>query len=429
MFNLLRMDIVSDREMSVSLSQLEGWLHKELEEYFRATDKERSSFQKTLDLVLRDLRETCNDILKKSEKDMIERKREPAFYRAARAANRMSREISETVSATTVKADSSYQGLKTFYEDVEKLLASASRTRDQWTPKIRPYYILDMVSLNGSFDRLKRLTNTLREFQSKKVPTLKAVEEVHAKIAQIEALRREDEASNRMITDLKNRLTEIEDALIEKQNAYQKIMEDQRIRRLLEMERRLIELRAELTARGLSHLGRPLRKFLSTIERGEFFLSPEYKQLMVDYLNAPLRTFLKEEEGYPALKMILLNAQKAIEDKKLGINEKKARKVLAQIEAIVNKNSLYRIRDEGRRLIAQRKEELANENVLEMYRERVSIRKELNELKQRKGEILKRMKAIEEEAKRRERQIREYVMLIEKRIEEVTGKPITINIA
>jgi len=62
--------------MSISLNQLERWLHKELEGYFRATDKERSSFQKILDLALRDLRETCNGILKKSEKDMIERKRE-----------------------------------------------------------------------------------------------------------------------------------------------------------------------------------------------------------------------------------------------------------------------------------------------------------------------------------------------------------------
>ncbi len=420
---------MSDQEMSISLNQLEGWLHKELEEYFRATNKERSSFQRTLDLALRDLRDACNDILKKSEKDMIERKREPAFYRAARAANRMSREISETLSAAAVKADSSYQGLKNFYEDVEKLFASASKTRDQWTPQIRPYYILDMISLNGSIDRLKRLINNLREFQSKKVPTLKAVEEIHAKIAQIEGLRREDETSNRMIIDLKNRLTEIEDALIEKQNAYQKIIGDQRIRRLLETERRLIELRAELTASGLSHLGKPLRKLLSAIERGEFFLSPEYKQSIVDYLNAPLHTFLKEEEGYPVLKMVLLNVQKAIQDKKLGIDEKKARKVLAQIEAIVDKHSLDRILEEGRRLIAQRKEELANKNVLEMYRERVSMRKELGELKRRKGEILKHMDGIEEEARTRERQMREQLILIEKRIEEATGKQITINIA
>jgi len=388
-----------------------------------------SRFQKTLDLALRDLKETCNDILKKSERDMVERKREPAFYRAARAANRMSREISETISATAVKADSSYQGLTTFHENVEKLLTSASRTRDQWVHQIRPYYILDMMSLNGSIDKLKRLTNSLREFLSKKAPTLRAIEEIQAKIAQIESLRREDETSNRMITILKNRLSEIEEASIEKQNAYQKIMEDQRIRTLLETERRLIELRGELTASGLSHLGRPFRKFLSTIERGEFFLPPECKQPIVDYLNAPLRTFLKEKEGYPMLKMILLNVQKAIQDKKLGIKEKKAKKVLAQIDVIVNKNSLDRIHNEGRKLIAQRKEELANANVLEMYRERVSVRKDFDELKRRKSEILKRIEGIGEEAKTRERQIREYIMLIERRIKEVTGKQITINMA
>jgi len=182
-----------------------------------------------------------------------------------------------------------------------------------------------------------------------------------------------------------------------------------------------------LTASGLSHLGRPLRKFLSTIERGEFFLPPEYKQLLVNYLDAPFRTFLKEEEGYPALKMILLNVQKAIQEEKLGFREKKAKKVLAQVDSIVNKNSLDRIYDEGRRLIAQRKEELANAHVLEMYRERVSIKKELEELKRRKNESLKRIEGIEEEAKTRERQIREHIMLIERRINEVTGKQITIN--
>jgi len=415
--------------MSISLNQLEVWLDKELEEYFRTTDKETSSFQKTLDLALRDLNETCKDILKKSERDKVERKREPAFYRAARAANRMSREISETIGATAVKPDRSYQGLKTFHEDVEMLLTTASRARDQWIPQIRPYYILDMMSLNGSIDKLKRLANSLREFQSRKAPTLRAVEEIHAKITQIEDLRREDEVSNRMITDLKNRLSEIEETSIDKQNAYQKIMEDQRIRTLLEAERRLIELREEMTASGLSHLGRPLRKFLSTIERGEFFLQAEYKQPIADYLNAPLRTFLKEKEGYPVLKIILLNVQKAVQDKKLGIGDKKAKKVLAQIDAIVNKNSLDRIHDEGRRLIAQRKEELADANALEMYRERVSIRKELDELKRTMSEILKRIEGIEAEAQTRERQIREHVMLIERRIKEVTGKQIAIDMA
>jgi len=413
--------------MSISLNQLQGWLDKELEEYFRTTDKETSSFQKDLDLALRGLKETCNDILKKSERDMVERKREPAFYRAARAANRMSREISETLSATVVRADRSYQGLKAFHDNVEKLFTSASRTRDQWVPQIRPYYILDMMSLNGSIDKLKRLANSLREFQSKKAPTLRAVEEIHAKITQIEQLRREDEASNRMIADLKKKLSEIEGTSIDKHNAYQKIMEDQRIRTLLNTERRLIELRDELTASGLSHLGRPLRKFLSTIERGEFFLQPENKQPITDYLNAPFRTFLKEKEGYPVLRMILLNVQKAIQDKKLGIREKKAKKVLAQIDAIVNKNSLDRIYAEGSRLIAQRREELANASISEMYRERVLIRKELDELKRRRSEILKRIEGIEEEAKTRERQIREHIMLIERRIKDAIGKQITID--
>lgn len=415
--------------MSISLNQLEAWLSKELEEPFRAIDKETSTFQKNLDLASRDLKETCNDILKKSERDMVERKKEPAFYRAARAANRMSREISETLSATVVKEDRSYQGLKTFHDNVEKLLTSASRSRDQWVPQISPYYILDMMSLNSSIDKLKRLTNSLREFQSKKAPTLRVVEEIHAKIAQIEELNREEEASNQMITDLKKKLSDIEEASIDKHNAYQKIREDQRIRTLLETEKRLIELREDLTVSGLSHLGKPLRKFLSTIERGEFFLQPEYKQSITDYLNAPLRTFLKEKEGYPVLKMILLNIQKAIQDKKLGIKEKKAKKVLAQIDAIVNKNSLDRIYAEGSRLIAERREELANASVSEMYRERVSIRKELAELKRRKSEILKRTQGIEEEAKMREGQIREHMMLIERRVKEATGKQITINMA
>jgi len=395
----------------------------------RTIDKETSSFQKNLDLAIRDLKETCNDILKKSERDMVERKREPAFYRAARAANRMSREISETLTATVVKEDRSYQGLKTFHENVEKLLTSASRARDQWIPQIRPYYILDMMSLNSSIDKLKRLINSLRKFQSKKAPTLRAVEEIHAKITQIEELRREEEASNQMITDMKKKLSDVEEASIDKRKAYQKITEDQRIRTLLETERRLIELREELTASGLSHLGRPLRKFLSTIERGEFFIQPEYKQPITDYLNAPLRTFLKEKEGYPVLKMILLNVQKAIQDKKLWIKEKKAKKVLAQIDAIVNKNSLDRIYAEGSGLIAQRRIELANASVSEMYRERVLIRKEVDELKRRKSEVLKQIQGIEEEAKTRESQIREHTMLIERMAKEVTGKQITISMA
>jgi hypothetical protein len=415
--------------MSISLNQLEAWLSKELEEYLRTTTKETSSFQKTLDLALRQLKDICNDILKKSEKDMIERKKEPAFYRAARAANRMSHEISDTVSATVVKADLSYQGLKTFHDNVEKLLTSATRTRDRWAPQIRPYYILDMMSLNGSIEKLKRLTNSLREFQSKKAPTLRAVEDIHAKIAQIEQLHREDEAANQTVVDLKKKLSEIEEASIDNHNAYHKITEDQRIQTLLETERRLIELRGELTSSGLSHLGRPLRKFLSTVERGEFFLQPEYKQPITDYLNAPLRTFLKEKEGYPVLKMILLNVQKAIQDKKLGIKEKKAKRVLAQIDAIVNKNSLDRIYAEGSRLIAKRREELANASVSEMYRERVSLRKEIDELKRRKNEILKRIQGIEEEAKMRDRRIREHTMLVERGANEVTGKQITINTA
>ena len=124
-----------------------------------------------------------------------------------------------------------------------------------------------------------------------------------------------------------------------------------------------------------------------------------------------------------------MNVQKAIQEKKLGIREKKAKKVLAQIDAIVNKNSLERIYAEGKKLIVQRREELADANVLEMYRKRLSIRNELDELKKRKSEILKRIEVIEEEAKTRERQMKEHIMLIERRVKEVTGKQIIINMA
>jgi hypothetical protein len=413
--------------MAVRLSELETWLNKELEETLKPLKVAAANFYGKTRSTLKDLAEICENLAVKSEKDMAGRKGEPAVYRAARAANRLSRETAEIISAIAVPESLSLDELKSFQLNLQRSIQSAFRVRDEWTPTIKPYYIFDMMSLNGCLDKLNRASKELRDFIDRN-PRLEIVKEIRENINDLNKLVREDEKINETIIELNSRVLNIEKTLENAQKSREEIIKKDEVQELLTVEGRLKELRSRLLTEGLRHLSKPLRKFLAIIERGDFFLQLEYKQALIEYLSAPFRSFSKEEEGYPNLKIILLNMGRAIRDKKLGIKEKKARKVLEQIDSIVNGDALLQIHVECRKLFNERKEKLSDEKILTAYREYLALRNSIKNLTKEKLEILRKVEKIKEQKQVLRKQIEKLCEEVERSIYDVTQKRVKIEV-
>ena len=136
---------------------LEPWLRQALKAQVTTAEKAIQKSRTDIEAQLASLNEVIGDLLAKSEKDTTEKRDNRPVYRAARAVNRMCLELQNITSAPVLGEPQSYEGLRQFSDTTAKLANDVAGIRDRWIGYVRPYYILDTMSLNASIDKLRRL--------------------------------------------------------------------------------------------------------------------------------------------------------------------------------------------------------------------------------------------------------------------------------
>ena len=117
----------------------------------------------------------------------------------------------------------------------------------------------------------------------------------------------------------------------------------------VQIDGKLRALRSELLRTGFSRLGRPLRKLVSISERGDYVLPLEVRESTKEYLRRPFATFLEEAEGYPKLKVVMTALSNAVENGKLALKQREAKKVIDRSRQVVSDNSLAGIYEEAKK--------------------------------------------------------------------------------
>jgi hypothetical protein len=415
-------------EAAVRPNELEPWLRDALKVQIASSNKAIAKAKSDAEAQIASLNEIVADLAAKSEKDSAEKRNDRAAYKSAKTVTRMCAAL-QNLLADNPRADPrTYEGLKQFSDTTTRLASDAAKVRNQWIGHIRPYYILDMMSLNASIEKLRRLGEQAWDLFNKDGSLLRRLEETHARVEKIQdlqdSLQKQTAECNRAADEARSFSPHISD--VERQ--IELLAANPKVVQLRKIDNRLRELRGDLLASGFRRLGRPLRKLETMTSRGEFSMAPEVRDKLSEYLKRPFTTFIHEEGGYPFLKSILRNMQQAVERKKLLLKQREERKVLERIDNVAEKNSLDVIHREATRLLGERRTYLQDPECLELVRDYRQKKQDLKELQAQYANLEHRSKLLTEKADMLRNSLVQFARETEQLAEKLAKKPVKIGL-
>ena len=414
-------------EPAVRVDELEPWLKDALRVQIANVNKAIDKAKSDVDSQVSSLKEVTADLIAKSEKDS-EKKNDRAMYKAAKAVGRMCLELQDLLVANEPIDQHSYEGLKQFSDTTAKLASNASNVREKWIGHIRPYYILDMMSLNASIDKLRRLGEHGWDLFSKDGGLLRRLEEIHARVEKIQdlvkSMQKQVAECNRVADEAGTLTPQISEA----ERQMESVAGNPKIAELRKIDNRLRELRGEVLASGFSRLGRPLRKLEAMAGRGEYPMAPEVREKLAEYLKRPFTTFIHEDDGYPYLKSVLKDMRQAVERKKLLLKQREERKVLERIDNVAEKNSLDGMHHEATMLLNERRKYLQDPECRELVIAYKQKRLDLKRLRSQHEDLEHRSKLLSDKAETLKTSLVEYVKGTEQLAEKLAGKPVKVEL-
>jgi len=381
-------------EDAVSPNNLEPWLRQTLRAQITTAEKAIQKIKADVDAQVTSLQEIVKDLQEKSERDSAEKRNDRAAYKAARAVGRMCEELHGLLSDAVITNPTSYEGLKQFGEGASKLATDTARIRDSWIRHIRPYYILDMMSLNAAVEKFCRLGDQAWNIFSKEGHLLRSLEEARTKAQKIEDLNISLHGAIDERDQVTDEIKKLGPQIQEAERLIESLSVDPKIAGLKKIDSRLRELRGELLASGFRRLGRPLRKLEAMAGRGEYPLVSETRESLSAYLKRPFTTFISEGEGYPGLKAILRSLRDALQRKKLVLKHREERKVLERINNVTEKDALLRIHHEATALVAERRRYLQDPECLQVVHSYKSNKRNLKDLQSKHADLENRSKQV-----------------------------------
>jgi hypothetical protein len=414
-------------EPAVRVDELEPWLKDALRVQIANVNKAIDKAKSDVDSQISSLKEVSVDLISKSERDS-EKRNDRAMYKAAKSVGRMCLELQDLLVVNEPVNQHSYEGLKQFSDTTAKLASNASKVREKWIGHIRPYYILDMMSLNASIDKLRRLGEHSWDLFSKDGGLLRRLEEIHARVEKIQdlvkSMQKQVAECNRVADEAGSLTPQISEA----ERQVESVAGNPKIADLRKIDNRLRELRRELLASGFSRLGRPLRKLEAMAGRGEYPMAPEVREKLTEYLKRPFTTFIHEDDGYPYLKSVLIDMRQAVERKKLLLKQREERKVLERIDNVAEKNSLDGIHHEATMLLNERRNYLRDPECHELVTAYKQKRLDLKRLRSQHEDLMHRSKLLSDKAETLKTSLVEFIKGTEQLAEKLAGKPVKVEL-
>lgn len=332
----------------IPVSKLQEWLRKSLSSNLSQAERERDKLITEITRGLDSITEFCAQLARKAEQEMESKRDNRAQYRAAKAVARLTTIIPDMFKQFSVPTEKDSGSLRNLQRETSKLASEAARTRETWLRQIRPYYIIDMMTLGGNIDKLRRLGDELHNFLIGRGALLHSLEGLSEKLDSLSKMQTLRESASQQRQALEEKLGETERVDKSLKDQVGEIRRNPKIKEYMQLNSELRALRGELIRTGFSRLGRPLKKLISISERGDYPLPIEVRDSTKEYVKKPFATFLSEESGYPRLKAVMTALSGAVTSGKLALKQRETKKVVERAEQVVSVNSLSKIHETSR---------------------------------------------------------------------------------
>jgi len=366
---------VSPMTSQVAVSKLQDWLRDSLGSNLSQAERERDKLVSEIKKAVDSLRAFCDQLIRKAEQDLETKRDNRAQYRASKAVARLTSIIPDMCKDFNVPTLKDSASLRNLQRDTSKLATEAARTREEWLRQIRPYYILDMMTLGGNIDKLRRLGDELHNFLMGRGTLLRSLEEVNGKIDALSKMKESEELAVSQRKSFEEKLKETDRLDESLRLQAENVRRNPKVTKFLEIDSELRRLRGELIRTGFSRLGRPLKKLISISERGDYPLPVEVRESVKEYTKKPFTTFLAETDGYPRLKSVMSALSGAVSSGKLALKQREAKKVTERSEQVVSGNSLLSIHESAKKSKSTYDQILSDQETKALVQQLTDLRK------------------------------------------------------
>jgi len=360
---------------------------------------------------------------------MEEKRENRAEYRAAKAVVRLTEVISGMCQSVVIPSSKDTAGLRNLQRQASKTASDAAVARQEWLRQIRPYYIIDMMTLGGQIDKIKRLGEELHTFLVGRGSLLRSLEELNEKLNSLSKLELSKESISSQRQSLEGRIEETGKEEQGLRNDAKKIRENPRMKEYFRVDSELRALRSELVRTGFSRLGRPLRKLISISERGNYPLPIQVREKAKEYAHKPFTTFLKEEDGYPHLKAVLTALSNAVSTGKLALKQREANKVLERTQKAVEGGFLMGLQTKSKSLKSTYDQLLADPEAASLVQQLQELRKKGRANHTVREKLQSDLQRTLESERKLEEQIALQLKHIEAYVAELTGTSPRLELA
>ena len=384
-------------------------------------ERERDKLSSELKRAVDSLQNSCAQLARKAEQDLETKRDNRAQYRASKAVARLAAILPGMLKDFTVPEKGNTVKLRTLQRESSKLASEAARNREEWLRQIRPYYIIDMMTLGGNIDKIRRLSDELHNFLMGRGSILRSLEEIDEKLESLSKLRAAGEVNVSQRKGIEEKLKESDQTDRTLRAQAQTVRDNQKMLRFFEIDAELRKLRSELIRTGFSRLGRPLKKLISISERGDYPLPVEVREAAKEYVRKPFTTFLAESEGYPRLKSLMQAMSRSVTSGKLELKQREAKKVIERSDQVVEGNSLAQTHESARKAKTAYDQCLSDHEIEKLVQDLKELRRKGKANRTVRGELRAELDRALQNEHQTEQQIAALVKEIEGLARKLTG--------
>ncbi len=411
--------------LEIPLKELKNWLEQETVSILQPLEAEAKNLLNTLQGRLEDVETACEKLLEDAEKEIEKGSRKT--YRRSRVAYKLASNVLDTIDKATIPDHFSYESLRGFSEDLEKILATIERERARWFPRISPFFIIDRRRVDVALKRALDSFEELRSFASTEYEEAKTVQDSFALIDELRGLLNELEEMNNRKKKVELLKKTVEKKIADSHQRREEIQNINEAVELAQVKENIEELRREVK-RSVRHLQKPFLKFQSLV-RGPGYPLPLYEaKKLSEYLSNPFEAFASEKEGYPVLKEILKKMEDAMAQGKLKLKSSRERKAKEQINNILRKEALTPLHQRCREAYSQKLKLSTSEAIAAFKNELTDVQDSLKNLQKKKELHDSRSAALDDSIRKTRERIESQRRKLETTASELTGKNIRLSL-
>jgi uncharacterized phage infection (PIP) family protein YhgE len=334
-------------------------------------------------------------------------------------ASRFALKIGEIVNDFYVDKDITYESTEDMQREIQHFIQELWGAGARWIRRMDKRYKNTIKSLDSYMKELakemNRISKLLFEFS-----WVKDLERIGGRIDTLLDLTFSKEIFDEQIRQVRDKIQTAQSEYDHAEKTYDEFTETSNVAELLSLDEQAEHVSGLLRMK-LNPLKKQVKKFMQH-DTG-VRVGPAGQIALTEYFEDPYTAITTEKEGYPNLLEGLSGLQEAIENKRLPLKDRLARRAIEEIDTI-QKGGLDKLQTQAKG-IEEKRHTYAGSDV---YSKNDSLRAELNEAQKNLEYHSNDLLRIRDDITRQIDKVKEFKSRIETEITEAFGAKVTIQV-